>query len=414
MNDFIKYRMELWLEPRLKKATEEEAIQIKNEAAIKFSMQNWLVDAAKRAGQLSITTHPSKFTHPSAKSTSVIAINKQSNDGYLRSGNVNSPLDVFGNAAAMDVYRFLSLPVRDDKHYTLLDAFEQTDEDLRSAIISLGLDFDALQKDFLKIKTESDVVKTDPLLKQVYFPTLSSDNKYHLLSLLTASGLISEIKQRIDNFRFSKDAKSSRLAKKSGNADENGHKDLLNLTVIAYGGSHPKNISVLAQENFGKFYLVPCIPPLFEKRTVRLPTRDFFTQSLYLKSEKERFIVLHKWVKQDRNNVDVREKIQKIIGQVIDQILYKSYQLRNSYDRGWSKSEHYQNLPLSQKIWLDDVYLEDRKNTTEWSDEITKQMAKIIIDHYDAINDVKILGDPEWKYIAELIKSSIEEDKEFF
>lgn len=412
MNDYIKHRMELWLEPRLKKASDEEAIQIKNEAAVKFSLQNWLVDAAKRAGQLSITTHPSKFTHPSAKSTSVIANNPQSNDGYLRSGNVRSPLDVFGNAAAMDVYRFLSLSIKEN--YTVLDAFEKSDAELKAVIIGLGLDFDALQTDFLKIKNESNIVKTDSLLKQVYFPISPSNKTYHLLSLLTASGIMSEIKQRIDDLRFSEHAKNSRLAKRAGEVDHKGHRDLLDLTVVGYGGTKPQNISVLNNQNYGRSYLLPCIPPLFEKRIVRLPRDDFFTQTLYLQAEKDLFIILHKLVKQDRNNIEIRQKIQKMLRQIIDQILYKAYQLRHYHDQGWSTHEYYQKLPFCQRVWLDDIHIEHRKENCEWRDEIAKQMARIMMDNYDAINNVKILGDPELNHIAKLIVESIEEDKEFF
>lgn len=411
MNDYIKHRMELWLEPRLKKATDEDVIQIKNEAAVKFSMQNWLVDAAKRAGQLSITSHPSKFTHPSAKSTSVIANNRQGNDGYLRSGNVSSPLDVFGNAAAMDVYRFLSLSIKEN--YTVLDAFEKSDAELKAVIIGLGLDFDALQTDFLKIKNESNIVKTDSLLKQVYFPISPSDKTYHLLSLLTASGIMSELKQRIDDLRFSEDAKNSRLAKRAGEVDNKGYRDLLDLTVVGYGGTKPQNISVLNNQNYGRSYLLACIPPLFEKRSVRLPRDDFFTQTLYLQAEKDLFVILHKYVKRNRNE-DVKQKIIKVLRQLIDKFLYKAYQLRHYHDQGWSNNEYYQKLPFSQRVWLDDIHIEHRKENSEWRNEIAKQMARIMMDNYDAINNVKILGDPELNHIAKLIVESIEEDKEFF
>lgn len=412
INSFVNSRKELWLEPRLKKATDEEAIQIRNEANEKFNLQNWLPDAAKRAGQLSITTHPSKFTHPSAKSTSVIANNKQSNDGYLRSGNVSSPLDVFGNAAAMDVYRFLSIPLSEESTRTLLDAFENSDSELEQSINNLGLNFEELKIDFLKIKSESGIVKTDLLLKQVYFP-ISKEHEYHLLSILTASGLITELKQRVDSIRFSENTKNARAAKKAGNNDEYGYKDLFDLTIVGYGGTKPQNISVLNNQNYGKSYLLPCIPPLFEKRPVKLPTRDFFVQTLYLKAETDRFIALHKIVLK-KNNSEASQSIKKIISGIIDQILYKAYQLRQSNEKGWSQSEHYKGLSLSQQIWLDDMYEADRINNEEWRDDIAKDMARVMVEMYEDINQVKILGDPELTYIQKLIIERIEEDKEFF
>src|SRR5690606_41987654 len=100
---FLNERKELWLKDRLKKAENEAVIaELQQQAHDKFSLQEWLPDAAKRVAQLSMVSHPSKFSHPSAKTSSVIAQAKYKADGYWRSGNVDYPLDVFGNAAAMD------------------------------------------------------------------------------------------------------------------------------------------------------------------------------------------------------------------------------------------------------------------------------------------------------------------------
>lgn len=411
INDFVNGRKELWLEPRLKKATtEEEQTQLHNEAAEKFSVQNWLQDAAKRAGQLSITTHPSKFTHTGARTTPINSQALQRNDGYLRSGNVEIyEEDATGNAAAMDVHSFLLLPFTENKN--LLTAFEESHEGLKNIILNIGMDFESLRAGFLKMKYGDGILKTDKLLKQIYFPI--ANNQYHLLSLLTASSMMWIFKKRIDGIRFSEEIKNARLAKKTHTLHE-GYSELYNLTMIGYGGTKPQVVSVLNNRNAGKSYLLASVPPLFEKRSVRLPTNNFFIQTLYLKAEKERFIRLHQWVKQDRNNKDVRQTIQSIIDGIIEQILYKAYQVRQNNVKGWSNSEHYQNLPHSQKIWLDDEYEEDRQMHSEWRDDVAKQMSKVIIAMYDDTNQIKILGDPEFKYIADLIVESLEEDKEFF
>jgi CRISPR-associated protein Csy1 len=126
----LNERKELWLKDRIKKAENENVIaELQQQANDKFSLNEWLPDAAKRVTQLSMVSHPSKFSHPSAKTSSVIAKVEQSNDGYLRSGNVDYSLDVFGNAAAMDVFKFLSLPL--NEKFTVLDGFEQQDQALK-------------------------------------------------------------------------------------------------------------------------------------------------------------------------------------------------------------------------------------------------------------------------------------------
>lgn len=64
------------------------------------------------------------------KTSSVIAKVEYCNDGYLRSGNVDYSLDVFGNAAAMDVFKFLSLALTEN--LTVLDGFEKQDQELKN------------------------------------------------------------------------------------------------------------------------------------------------------------------------------------------------------------------------------------------------------------------------------------------
>src|SRR5690606_31155764 len=259
---------------------------LQQQAHDKFSLQEWLPDAAKRVAQLSMVSHPSKFSHPSAKTSSVIAQAKYKADGYWRSGNVDYPLDVFGNAAAMDVFKFLSLNLTEQ--HTVLDGFEQKDVQLRKKLEQASLDFETLRQAFLVIKNGDHSNKTDHLIKQVYFPIKDAD--YHLLSVLTPSGLITKLKQAIDAMRFSEATKNAKENRKKNEHDEQGYADIYELTVTAYGGTQPQNVSVLNSQNAGRAYLLPSYPPVLEKRTVRLPKTDFFAQSLYRRNFQEGFI----------------------------------------------------------------------------------------------------------------------------
>jgi CRISPR-associated protein Csy1 len=88
------------------------------------------------------------------------------------------PLDVFGNAAAMDVFKFLSLPL--NEKFTVLDGFEQQDHALKTLITHAKLNFDTLSTEFLKIKVTDHSVKTDHLVKQVYFQFVKHNIIYSL------------------------------------------------------------------------------------------------------------------------------------------------------------------------------------------------------------------------------------------
>lgn len=409
---FLNERKELWLKDRLKKAENETVIaELQQQANERFSLQEWLPDAAKRVSQLSMVSHPSKFSHPSAKTSSVIVQAKHSVDGYLRSGNVDYPLDVFGNAAAMDVFKFLSVNL--DNGQTVLDAFEKQDEDLKQFIQRSSLDFDVLRLAFLVIKDNDTSVKTDHLVKQVYFPI--GEKNYHLLSLLTPSGLITKLKQSIDAIRFSDATKLAKDRRKKNELDEVGYADIYDLTVTAYGGTQPQNVSVLNSQNAGRAYLLSSAPPQFEKRAIRLPKTDFFAQCLYRKNFQDSFLQLHKLMQLDVNNIDIRTAIRNIIQFVIDQVMFQAFKIRQSYAEGWSNEDYYASLPKLQCVWLDHFYENEREQDDEWRNELNREIARWILRSYEkSIEGSFTLGTGELVEVKQRVEKSLQQMKEFF
>ena len=412
IQNFLNERKELWLKDRLKKAENDSVIsELQGQADDKFSLKEWLPDAAKRVTQLSMVSHPSKFSHPSAKTSSVIAQAKQINDGYLRSGNVSYPLDVFGNAAAMDVFKFLSLPLTEK--LTVLDGFERQEESLKTLLVGADLDFETLGTEFLKIKATDTSVKTDHLVKQVYFPIEQAE--YHLLSVLTPSGLITRLKQSIDTIRFSEETKQAKELRRKNEHHEIGYADIFGLTITAYGGTQPQNVSVLNSQNAGRAYLLSSCPPVLEKRAIRLPKTDFFAQCLYRKNYQESFIQLHKFMQLDLNNDDIRTAIRNIIQFVIDQILVLASKTREYSTEGWSNQDYYASLPKLQRIWLDKIYQTEREEDHDWRDELSREIARWILRSYEkVISDAYKLGTGEILDVKQRVEKSLQQAKEFF
>lgn len=412
IQNFLNERKELWLKDRLKKAENDSVIsELQGQADDKFSLKEWLPDAAKRVTQLSMVSHPSKFSHPSAKTSSVIAQAKQINDGYLRSGNVSYPLDVFGNAAAMDVFKFLSLPLTEK--LTVLDGFERQEESLKTLLVGADLDFETLSTEFLKIKATDTSVKTDHLVKQVYFPIEQAE--YHLLSVLTPSGLITRLKQSIDTIRFSEETKQAKELRRKNEHHEIGYADIFDLTITAYGGTQPQNVSVLNSQNAGRAYLLSSCPPMLEKRAIRLPKTDFFAQCLHRKNYQESFIQLHKFMQLDLNNDDIRTAIRNIIQFVIDQILVLASKTREYSVEGWSNQDYYASLPKLQRIWLDKIYQTEREEDHDWRDELSREIARWILRSYEkVISDAYKLGTGEILDVKQRVEKSLKQAKEFF
>lgn len=381
---------------KLKGVSDFEQIQKIEET---FHLENWLSDAAKRAGQLSLVSHPSKFTHPSAKTSSIIFESNSVANGFLCSTNVQNELDVFGNAAALDVYKFLSLVLSDGK--TVLTHLEENTDLIQQQLKLASTPFDELRDNFLAIKQDkSSKIRTSGQVKQVYFPV---ESDYHLLSVLTPSGLMFALKDKIQNIRFSEETKLAREAERNNAFHENGFDELYDLTVIGFGGTKPQNISVLNNKYGGTAYLLPSIPPSFKIRNFQIPTSDFFKNSIYPSLYKDSFEAFHRLMIAKHNNINIREGRDNIIEFVIDGIIERSWQLRQ-LDAGWSEKT---NMPMYQKIWLDNAFLEERENSDDWLNHVIKELAHWFFDAYKkVIKDAELLGDEDLRHIRTVVKEN--------
>lgn len=411
---FLDERKSAWLKTKLKSAKEDldKQAALESEASEKFLLTTWLPDAANRAGQIIMASHPSKFSHPSAKTSAVVATNQSKADGYLRSGNVAYELDVFGNAAAMDVHKFLSVVLSDNR--TVLEHLEKNSAEIQGFLTVNSANYEDIRLSLLKIKEPDIKAKTDPFVKQVYFPV---EDDYHLLSLLTPSGLLSKVKQKIDTMRFSDEAKEAREFRNGKDKKHHnvGFSDLHNLTVTAYGGTQPQNVSVINSRNAGRAYLLPCMPPQFNARQARLPKNNFFKDTLNPRQFKDAFAPLHHLLMTDRNNIKIRTSIQKHVQEIVLQVLYIAQGVR-AHTTGWSQTDYFENLPGPQRIWLDDANLDARDETEEWLDIILSDFARWIVNVYKYLfkHDAVDLSDDELNALFDAVEEALFDEGEIF
>lgn len=406
IKDFLQERKEKWLKDRIKKATTNETEQaLQQEASEKFSLAHWLPDAAKRAKQLKLSSHPVKFTHPNIKASTILTEGERNNNGFLRTGNVvcNNQNDVFGNAAALDVYKFLMLILNDGK--TILQHLLDNSETIQQQFDLPSASFTEIATGLLAIKSEQIAKeRTHGLIKQVYFPIDEAKENYHLLSILTPSKNLYELKNRIQQRHYSEETKVARGAKKKAEACDHGYAEVYNLTAIGFGGTKPQNISVLNNQNGGVAYLLSSVPPLLEKRRTQPPKYDFFKASLWLSDYKALFEHLHKALKNEYANRHTKRNAYYWRKQIIFQIIDDSWKVRY-LEAGWSLSDNYQQLPKVQKLWLDQEYREQRQNDTEWLVEIKASIARWIINTYEKFykDEKGNYADSEFRTLIDLI-----------
>jgi CRISPR-associated protein Csy1 len=415
ITEFFEDRKTAWLKKNLKSSMTDVVTKEKEiECSETFSLKQWLPNAAKRAGQISISTHPCTFSHPSSRknkngyATSIIAISQQDNDGFLRSGNVDVAADALGNAAALDVYKFLMLVMADGQ--TLIQHLEH-DSDLAINIFTLTKDegpqsYQSLKDGFLAMTSAGSENVTSSKIKQVYFP-LNNDGEYHQLSLLTASGILFEQRKRIDSIRFGDEIKIAR-EKKKANQEHVAYKELYNLTTIGYGGTKPQNISVLNNQNGGKAHMFMSAPPLLKNRETHFPSTDFFSQSIRYFHCKSQFQQLHTLYQSDNNNMYVRAERDDFYQSVIDYVIEKMWQIRSVALEQYREETN--QLQKAQKIWLCDQHEELRMLEDDWLDIILKGITTFLFHGYEKILDKKSikLGDAEYKHMQNIVTKNKE------
>lgn len=405
---FFAERKEGWLKKKLKPdMTEEQKKEVKKECEEEFSFEKWLPHAAKRAGQISISTHPCTFSHPSARknkngtTSSVIAKSPREADGYLRAGNVDAQADALGNAAALDVHKFLSLVTEDGR--TVLEHIEN-DSDLGRALLSISSEsYDKLKSGFMAMAQSDDKPVTSSKIKQVYFPV---EEGYHQLSILSNSGIIFELRKRIDALRFSDSVKEGREARRNNLYSENGYSEIFDVTTIGYGGTKPQNISVLNNQNAGKAHLLLSVPPILEQRDIKFPKTDFFTQNLRYydcKSELER---LDKILKIEREGRIPQKKVRKgrdrCLRDILDIVLQKMIAVRTVSNTQFFPEKS--KLQQWQKIWLCEQHQQERRDQDEWLDALCNKVAAWIYKAYKhSVKNAVVLGEAERAYIRDFV-----------
>jgi len=405
-------------------STFEEKVSV-----VRQHLKVWLAEMAGKVRQMSLSTHPCTFVHPSANknvnlvaqansrgkikitekkvgTTPVIASTRRLNDGFLRSGNIDRvECDALGNAAVLGYYSFLNVVLPDGK--TILWHIEnETDKakELLSNTDNVG--YNELRNGILAVKNYDGALSTSSKLKQVYFPVSGG---YHLLSVLMPSGIMFEMRKRIQSMKFGEEAKALRDARKNNDYSKTSFKDIPDLTEVGFGGANPQNVSVLNAANRGKAYYLSSSPPVLSGEKVKVPKKNFFAEILWPGFYKEDFLALHKLFKADINNINIRRGRDNIILYIFDDILRKIWAIRSS-EFGWSTKDRFAGLPLYQKVILDNLYADVRSNSETEISEFLMDLARWVIRAYQKIagNDAIKLSDEELVYIKKLIEGQSE------
>ena len=322
-----------------------------------FDKETWINDASRRVAQIQAVTHSLKPIHPDARGSSTYAPPADlPAHGLLGSYCLGADFDgdVVGNAAALDVFKFLKLPFEGQSLLALMLA---NDPDLPAALTADPEQSSAWINAFTSITQPRGKAASHTLAKQLYW--LTGDNPadnsgYHLLAPLFATSLAHRVYQTINADRFSDATKAARLARKAGEFSDFVLHDYPNMAVQKLGGTKPQNISQLNSERRGDNYLLASLPPRWKSADLKplLNTDSMFHRFGRRPDVKAGVKALLGFLKSDPTaNLGTRDHRDALVAGLAGELLVFAAELR-TLPPGWSQFSHCE-LSSAEKHWLD-------------------------------------------------------------
>lgn len=379
-----------------------------------FEFKTWIADAARRASQIQVVTHALKATHPDARGTSLykppqtLAQHPCVGSHCLADGFAG---DVVGNAAALDVYKFLRI-THDGR--TLLDLMLAGDADLLAALSDDAAEAHAWIDAFRGIANARGKPASHTHAKQLYWlvgDDARDDTTYHLLAPLYASSLAHEVFSTINEDRFGDTAKAARQARRDGAYSDTVVHEYPHLAVQKLGGTKPQNISQLNSERGGNNYLLASLPPLWETDELKAPLRieDALHAFGRLREVRRLLRELAAFLKGNPGaTMETRNSRDDWTDQLIDELLHYGALVQHALEPGWSAGDECQLLE-HQRLWLDPYRARDDEDfakqwrAMQWVQGVHDDFAKWLNDRLGKAIGVR-LGDPEDRHWAKEFK----------
>lgn len=328
------------------------------EMAAKYDYHTWLADAARRVTQIQAVTHVLKATHPDARGSSLFIeaadLAPRPEIGTHSLGNAFET-DIVGNAAALDVYKFLKQEVEARR---LLDWLQDDDADMLAALHDDPATAQQWAEAFKSLTRSTDALASHRLAKQVYWSIdddPGDDSGFHLLQPLFSSSLAHAVHQDINAARFGEPNKLARQARREGKPLDSVYLDYRGLVVRKLGGTKPQNISQLNSERGGANYLLASLPPQWDQNRPKEFLRIESALSLFNRFDgvSEQVGALLELLKSKPDPTMEtrikREVIERCLGHSLAAFGLATQQL---FQPGWTRVAECK-LPLCEQIWLD-------------------------------------------------------------
>lgn len=350
-----------------------------------FEFKTWIADAARRVGQIQAVTHALKATHPDARGSSLYRPPASLHPHPLVGSHClgdDFAGDVVGNAAALDVYKFLRV---EHEGRSLLDLMLAGDADVLAALSDDPAEAQAWADAFTGITAPRDKPASHTQAKQLYWlvgEDPRDDAGYHLLAPLYASSLAHQVFASVNEDRFGEAAKAARQARRDGEYSDTVVHEYPHLAVQKLGGTKPQNISQLNSERGGNNYLLASLPPLWVSPSVKPPLRTDTVLRRFARRERVRTCMadLRKFLETNPPKAQAtRDTRDALALDIVEELFLMEMELLQ-LDAGWSAAPECR-LPEAETCWLDpqraehDEAFAQMRAGTDWPAELCGRFA---------------------------------------
>lgn len=353
------------LDAKLDKLKDDDAKRVKLLEQYQYDV--WIEDAARRVSRLQAVTHSIKGIHSDAKGTSLYVPPDRWPSLSVVGSHVLGPIfvhDVVGDAAALDVYKFLRLELNG---CSLLAALLAEDEAAMQALHDDPVQAQTLRDSFVGLmQPRATGPSSHPLAKQLYWLSGSDANAnsdYELLAPLFPTSLAHVVHAHIQEHRFGEANKAARQAYYAHKAHAGVFHHYPDLAVQKIGGANQQNVGKLNVERRGVNYLLASLPPpTWRASAHRLPvhSHSVFERIFPTRPEVRKTLrQLRQFLVSDLEpNQQTRQRRAAYIDTLIDEMVSLSGELVQTMPAGWTSPSidtegRFKNLPRAEQLWLD-------------------------------------------------------------
>lgn len=341
----------------------------------------WIQKNLRNLERCRTVSHIARYTNPDV-AISVHDTSQPVGQGYLTTTDMTAEDDLIvnGGAAYMAFASFLvgkfsqketaEEQKADLAAKTAWQYFREDSPFIRKEIESLGVEYEPLREKILKIRPQEVPQMTDTRLRQVYFPTGEDD--YHLLTVIPPVSMMFSLTEQVETASRSQ----GRCRDKESEHYGESYFIFPDITRAAFGGSQPQNMSC-RNTSLG-VDILPSQPPILSGRKIKLPKRNFFSDSLYWRRFRDTLSDLDALFRDQRHNLETRERREDIILDFVETILYEANRLQN-LPAGWSKETE---LSDEQATWLDEAYGRQRQADTDWIWPVCLDFSRWLVNAY--------------------------------